>query len=80
SYWWLKEHNEGSLLRVAVFEGSSSTDGNVSSTVTQVELQVERASREHSAHLLVFPELFPSGYGLRHEITLSAARYIIQEK
>jgi len=80
SYWWLKEHNEGSLLRVAVFEGVSLTDGNVSSSVAQVEIQVERASREHSAHLLVFPELFLSGYGLSREITLSAARYIIQEK
>ncbi|CAF2320041.1 unnamed protein product [Rotaria sp. Silwood2] len=80
SYWWLKEHNEGSLLRVAVFEGSSLTDGNVSVSVAQIELQTERASREHSAHLLVFPELFLSGYGLSHEITLSAARYIIEEK
>jgi len=80
SYWWLKEHNEGSLLRVAVFEGVSLTDGNVSSSVAQVEIQVERASREHSAHLLVFPELFLSGYGLSREIILSAARYIIQEK
>ncbi|CAF1215710.1 unnamed protein product [Rotaria magnacalcarata] len=80
SYWWLKEHNEGSLLRVAVFEALSLTDGNVASSVSQVELQAERASREHSAHLLIFPELFLSGYGLSHEVTLSAARYIIQEK
>jgi predicted amidohydrolase len=80
SYWWLKEHNEGSLLRVAVFEGVSLTDGKVSSSVAQVEIQAERASHEHSAHLLVFPELFLSGYGLSREITLSAARYIIQEK
>ncbi|CAF1118334.1 unnamed protein product [Rotaria sp. Silwood1] len=80
SYWWLKEHSDDSLLRVAVFEGSSLTDGNVSSSVAQIELQAKRASREHSAHLLVFPELFLSGYGLSREITLSAARYIIQEK
>jgi predicted amidohydrolase len=80
SYWWLKEHNEGSMLRVAVFEGSSLTDGNVSASVAQVELQAERASREHSVNLLVFPEMFLSGYGLSREITLSAARYIIQEK
>jgi len=80
SYWWLKEHKEGSLLRVAVFEGLSLTDGNVSSSVAQVELQAERASREHSVNLLVFPEMFLSGYGLSREITLSAARYIIQEK
>lgn len=80
SYWWLKEHGEGALLRVAVFEGSSSVDGNVSSTVAQVELQAERASREHSVNLLVFPELFLSGYGLNRETMLSAARYIIEEK
>jgi predicted amidohydrolase len=80
SYWWLKEHNESSILRVAVFEGSSLTDGNVSSSVAQVEIQAKRASHEHSANLLVFPELFLSGYGLSYEITLSAARYIIEEK
>ena len=79
SYWWLKQHSEGSLLRVAVFEGVSSTDGNVATSVKQVEVQAERASREHSANLLVFPELFLSGYGLNYEITLSAARYIINE-
>jgi predicted amidohydrolase len=56
------------------------TDGDVSSSVAQVELQAERASREHSVNLLVFPELFLSGYGLSREITLSAARYIVQEK
>lgn len=80
SYWWLKEHDDGSLLRVAVFEGSSLPDGNVSSSVTQVEIQAKRASHEYSANLLVFPELFLSGYGLSYEITLSAARYIIEEK
>lgn len=80
SYWWLNEHKEGSLLRVAIFQGSSLTDGDVSNSVAQVEQQAERASREHSAHLLVFPELFLSGYGLSREVTLSAARYIIQEK
>jgi predicted amidohydrolase len=79
SYWWLKEHNEGSLLRVAVFEGSTLTDGNVASSVEQVELQAKRASRDHSAHLLVFPELFLSGYKLNPEIILNAADYIIQE-
>lgn len=79
SYWWLKEHGEGSLLRVAVFEGSSLSDGIVSSSVAQVELQAKRASREHSANLLVFPEVFLSGYGLSPEVTLSAARYIIEE-
>ena len=80
SYWWLTQHAEGSLLRVAVFEGSSLTDGNVSSSVSQIETQAERASHEHSADVLVFPELFLSGYELRREIILSAARYIIQEK
>lgn len=79
SYWWLKDHGEGSLLRVAVFQGSSSSDGNVQLNVTEVESQAERASREHGANLLVFPEMFLSGYGLNREITLSAARYIIQE-
>lgn len=78
--WWLNQHNEGSILRVAVFQGTSITDGNVSSTVDQVELQAERASREHSAHLLVFPELFLSGYGLSFDLTLSAARYIIEHR
>ena len=80
SYWWLQEHSEGSLLRVAVFQGSSSADGDVSSTVAQVELQAQRASRDHSANLLVFPELFLSGYGLSRESMLSAARYIIEKK
>jgi predicted amidohydrolase len=80
SYWWLKEHQDGSLLRVAVFEGPSSPDGNVSATIAQVEAQVKRASQEHSANLLVFPELFLSGYGLSYEVMLSAARYIVEEK
>ncbi|CAF1199029.1 unnamed protein product [Adineta steineri] len=80
SYWWLKEHNERSLLRVAVYEGVSLTDGNVALSVAEVESQAKRASQEHSAHLLIFPELFLSGYGLSREVTLSAARYIIQEK
>ena len=79
SYWWLQEHSDGSILRVAVYEGASLTDGNVAASVAQVELQAKRASREHSAHLLVFPEMFLSGYGLSRETTLSAARYIIQE-
>lgn len=79
SYWWLEEHKKDSLLRVAVFEGSSLPDGNVAASVAQVELQAKRASHEHSAHLLVFPELFLSGYKLNREIILSAARYIIQE-
>jgi predicted amidohydrolase len=80
SYWWLNEHSEDPLLRVAVFQGSSLTDGNVSSSVAQIELQAKRASLEHSAHLLVFPELFLSGYELNHEIILSAACYIVQKK
>ncbi|CAF1145832.1 unnamed protein product [Adineta steineri] len=80
SYWWLKEHNEGSILRVAVYEGVSLTDGNVALSVAEVESQAKRASQEHSAHLLIFPELFLSGYGLSREVTLSAARYITQEK
>ena len=79
SYWWLEEHKKDSLLRVAVFEGSSLPDGNVAASVAQVELQAKRASHEHSAHLLVFPELFLSGYKLNRENILSAARYIIQE-
>ncbi|CAF0822634.1 unnamed protein product [Adineta ricciae] len=78
SYWWVKDHAEGSLLRVAVFEGTSSTDGNVSSIVEQVELQAKRASKEYSTHLLVFPELFLSGYILNRDIMLSAARYIVE--
>lgn len=78
SYWWLNQHNEGSILRIAVFQGTSITDGNISSTVAQVELQAERASQEHSVNLLVFPELFLSGYGLSFDMTLSAARYIIE--
>ncbi|CAF1222393.1 unnamed protein product [Adineta steineri] len=80
SYWWLKEHNEGSLLRVAVYEGVSLPDGNVALSVAEVESQAKRASQEHSAHLLIFPELFLSGYGLSREVTLSAARHIIHEK
>lgn len=80
SYWWSEEHNEGSLLRVGVFQGSSLTDGNVSFSIAQVKFQAERASREHSVHLLVFPELFLSGYKLCHEIICAAARYIVEEQ
>ncbi|UJR25112.1 hypothetical protein I4U23_006471 [Adineta vaga] len=79
SYWWIRDHVEGSLLRVAVFEGKSSTDGDVSLMLEQVELQAKRASQEHSAHLLVFPELFLSGYILNRDIILSSARYIIEK-
>lgn len=79
-YWWLEKHGDQPLLRVAVFEGSSSKDGNVAVTVAQVELRARRAREEHSAHLLVFPELFLSGYGLTRDLMLAAARYIAEEK
>ena len=80
SYWWLDEHSDESLLRIAVFQGESLTDGDVSSSVAQVELQAKRASEEQSANLLVFPELFLSGYGLDRNTTLAAARYIVEKK
>ena len=80
SYWWSEDHGDQSLLRVAIFQGSSSKDGKVIINVAQVEFQAKRAREEHGAHLLVFPELFLSGYGLTRDLMLSAARHIAEEQ
>ncbi|CAF2784868.1 unnamed protein product [Rotaria sp. Silwood2] len=80
SYWWLTQHAESPLLRVAVFEGPSSLDGDVSQNVVEVEHAMEKASREYNAHLLVFPELFLSGYGHSRDTTMSAARFIVDSQ
>lgn len=80
SYWWTETHQDEPLLRVAVFQGASSPNGDVASNVREVELQAKRASEEYRAHVLVVPEVFLSGYGLTRELTLIAARYIIAEK
>lgn len=80
-YWWceVEKQEKQKNFRVAVFEGTSSIDGDLLHNIKQVELQTKRASEDYQADLLVIPEVYLSGYGMNSQKTNDAANYIIKE-